>query len=285
MSARRDLTGALCGIAAGAVAMSVASIGGAMVDGAAPPLQVLGDWVIRVTPISVTEQIIGAVGRHDKQLLLATMVLVAVLAAALIGVRYVRGRRTEAMVGIGLLAVLPVITAWSRPMTSGWRELAVLVPSGLLGAVVLRALTASSAGAEPSTAADDPSAADAIEEHAALTAAGVDRRQALTATAVLAASVALGIGVVRQLTKPSLALMSRLRAVLPLPTKPLPALVDDLASRGASPLVTPVGSFYRIDISQSPPLVDPDTWSLTVSRDGRTLAELSYDELLARFWT
>lgn len=270
MTSRRDLTGALCGIAAGAVALSVASIGGSMVDGAAPPLQVLGDWVIRATPISVTKAIIDAVGDRDKQLLLACMVVVAVGVAAMIGVRFVRGRRVEAMVGIGLLAVLPVIAAWSRPMTSVWRELLVLLPAGLLGAAVLRVLA---------------SPPDPVAEHAALTAKGVDRRQALTASAVLAASAAIGIAVVRQLREPSLALATRLRAALPRPAVVTPALVDDFASRGASSLVTPNRDFYRIDIAQTPPQVDPDTWSLTISRDGRTLAELGYDELLSRSLT
>ncbi len=62
MLTRRDLTGALAGVAAGSVSLAAASIGGMLVDGAAPPLQVLGDWVIRSTPISVTEAIIGLVG-------------------------------------------------------------------------------------------------------------------------------------------------------------------------------------------------------------------------------
>ena len=256
--------GALYGVTAGAVALSVASIGGALVDGAAPPLQVLGDWVIRITPVSVTEGIIGAVGRHDKQLLLACMVVVAALAFAVVGIRFGRGHRVDALVGVGLLSLLPALAA-SSTSTSVTRELIVMVPSGLLGAAVLRALSP-----------PDPAA-----EHASLTSAGVDRRQALTASVVLVASAAIGIGVVRQLRKPSMALMSRLRAALPRPAKPLAALVDELAFRGASPLVTANDDFYRIDISQTPPLVEPSDWALTISRDGKTLRKLGYDELLA----
>ena len=100
---RRDLTGALRGLAAFSVSLAAASIGGVIVDGAAPPLQVMGDWVIRSTPIEVTEAIIGAVGHHDKLLLKAVMLLVAVLAASLVGIRFVRGRTREALVSIGLL--------------------------------------------------------------------------------------------------------------------------------------------------------------------------------------
>jgi DMSO/TMAO reductase YedYZ molybdopterin-dependent catalytic subunit len=269
---RRDLTGALCGLAAFSVSLAAASIGGAVVDGAAPPLQVLGDWVIRSTPIQVTEAIIGAVGHHDKQLLKAVMLLVAVVAASLVGIRFVRGRRVEALVSVGLLGLLPVLAAINRPATSVGALFLVLLPSAVLGAVVLRALL---------TEAPDE-AVEKAEEHARLTSSSdLDRRQALTASVVLAASAAIGIGLVRQLTKPSMALVSRLRGMLPAVPTPLPALVDELASRGASPLVTPTEEFYRIDIAQTPPQVDPESWSLTISRDGKTLGELSYDDLLA----
>ena len=75
----------------------------------------------------------------------------------------------------------------------------------------------------------------------------------------------------RQLQKPSMALVSRLRQMLPRVASPLPPLVDELSARGAAPLVTPTAEFYRIDIAQTPPQVDPETWSLTISRDGKTL--------------
>jgi DMSO/TMAO reductase YedYZ molybdopterin-dependent catalytic subunit len=250
--------GALYGVTAGAVALSVASVGGKLVDGTAPPLQLLGDWVIRSTPISVTEQIIGAVGTHDKQLLQLVMTVVAAAAFAVVGIGFTRGRRVEALVLVAALTVLPAIAG------SSGRELIVMMPAGLLGALVLRALAPSK-----------------VTDESPPTVHAIDRRQALTAGLVLVASAAIGVGAVRQLGKPSKALMTRLRAALPRPTKPLPALVDELGARGAPPLVTPNDDFYRIDISQTPPQVEPADWSLTISRDGSTLAELSYDDLLA----
>jgi len=267
MLSRRDLTGALCGVAAGAVALAVSSIGGLLVPGADPPFQVLGDWVIRATPIAVTEAVIGAVGTRDKQLLLGLMILVAGLAFAAVGVAFVRGHR--ALQGIVVLAALPAAAALSSPQTSVWRELLVLLPAGLLGALVLRALATTELGWDP------------IEEHAALTSKDTDRRQAFAATGVLALATVVGVGAVRQLSKPPVELMSRLRAALPRPTKATPPLVDELASRGASKLVTPNKDFYRIDIAQTPPLVNPSDWTLTISRDGKTLRELGYDELVA----
>jgi DMSO/TMAO reductase YedYZ molybdopterin-dependent catalytic subunit len=62
----------------------------------------------------------------------------------------------------------------------------------------------------------------------------------------------------------------------------LPALTDERASVGASPLVTPTAAFYRIDTSLRPPRVDPDSWQLAVSREGKLLRRYSYQQLLDR---
>ena len=79
--------------------------------------------------------------------------------------------------------------------------------------------------------------------------------------------------------------MRALAAALPRPSRPLPALTDELASAGASPLVTPTATFYRIDTSLSPPRVDPDSWQLAVSRDGTLLRSYNYQQLLDRSLT
>ena len=58
--------------------------------------------------------------------------------------------------------------------------------------------------------------------------------------------------------------------------------MDDFAVKGRfARLVTPIRDFYRIDIAQSPPQVDPSTWRLQITRDGKKLRTLTYDELLA----
>ena len=56
--------------------------------------------------------------------------------------------------------------------------------------------------------------------------------------------------------------------------------MDDRAV-GAAPLLTPTNAFYRIDTALSLPLVDPDTWSLTVTREGTRITPWTYVELLA----
>jgi DMSO/TMAO reductase YedYZ molybdopterin-dependent catalytic subunit len=296
----RTLAGALCGAAAGTVALSAAQVGGALVGGALPPVQVLGDFVIRVTPVSVTEALIRQVGRSDKTVLLVCLLLVAAVAAGLVGIVFVRGRVRTAMFGIAGLAVLPVGATRGETSVSTVREFLVLLPAAALGAAVLwvlgRPLLHAPNGAQE--AVQDGSSGvlqgsrsrqarrvrqEAAEQAAALNQAkGVQRRQLLRATGVLAASAIAGTVAVRRLTEPSAALMRRLAATLPRPRAKLAPLTDEFASVGASTLVTPNASFYRIDTSLSPPRVNPDSWTLNVSRDGRRLRTYGYDELLSR---
>ena len=275
-----DLTGALFGVAAGGAALAVAQVGGELVPGAQPPLQVLGNWVIGVTPVAVTEAVIRQVGRSDKVLLLGCILLVATIAASSLGVLYLRGHRWAARSGVALLALLPV--AATPP--SALRELLVLLPAAGLGAVVLSALceplvpSGISAGRQAPLAAT----AAAAQGHLAGDPRGLQRRQVLRAALILTAAAAAGSAVVRQLGQPSRALVTRLRVALPLPKNLLAPLTDDFAALGASPLITPTASFYRIDTALRPPQVDPDTWSLTVSRDGTALRTYTYEELLSR---
>lgn len=285
--------GAACGVAAGAVALAAAQIGGTVVPGTLPPLQVLGDFVIRVTPVSVTEALIRAVGRSDKLVLLICILTVATVAAAAVGVQFVRGRVNAALGAIALLAVLPVLATAGEAGTTWYGELVVLLPAGGLGAAVLwvlgRPLLTAATPREPdpeasATQGTKAAARRAAAEHAALVQAsrGIGRRQVLRASLVLAAAAASGMSAVRLLSRPSEAIMTRLRSALPTPTPELAPLTDELASFGASPLVTPTADFYRIDTALSPPLVDPNTWQLTLSKDGEELATYTYDQLLAR---
>lgn len=75
-----------------------------------------------------------------------------------------------------------------------------------------------------------------------------------------------------------------LRAALPLPDRALAPLPTDPAAGvpGLSPLVTPVGDFYRIDIADVIPMPAAATWQLTIDGLVERPFTLSYDELLQR---
>ena len=276
--AGRSLTaaGAVCGLAAGTVALAAGQVGGRLVPHATPALQALGDLVIRLTPISVTEAVIGAVGRSDKTLLLSLVLLVAAALMCLVGVLFVRGHRVAALLGVGLLGLVPVLAVATAPVGRVGPSLLVLLPAGIVGAAVLQVLCGPLAAARLAA----PDVAPAREPQPSLQQVG--RRQLLRGGVVLVGAASFGDVAFRSLGAPSRAITRRLGTALPVPATRKPALVDDFASLGASPLITPMAAFYRIDTALEPPQVDPDTWRLTISRDGRTLLHtFSYDELLA----
>ena len=266
---RRPLAaGAMSGLAAGTVALAAGQVGGRLVPHATPPLQALGDLVIRVTPIGVTEAVIGAVGRNDKPVLLSLVLLVTAALMCLVGVLRSRGHRWVGLLGVAVLAVVPVVAVATAPVGDVGAALLVMLPAAAVGAAVLEVLT---------RRGGDPQAVDASPD-----ARRLDRRQLLRAGAVTVGAASLGDIAFQALGAPSRAISLRLAGSLPAPVRPLPALVDDFAAKGASPLVTPQQAFYRIDTALDPPTVDPDTWRLDVSKDGSTLLHsFTYDELLA----
>lgn len=291
----RDLAGAVCGLAAGAVALIVGQVGGSIVAGALPPLQVLGGVVILVSPVGLTEAVIGQVGTNDKPLLIALVVLVAGIAAALVGVGHARGRTRRAYVQVGLLAALPVLATLAGTGATFGSELLVMAPAALLGMAALRALgrpdgvpgrsPAGATGSATTPRATTPlatrSPVDTSSAAPVQAPTGMPRRQLLRAGLVLAGVAAAGPPVLARLNRAPSTLRARLVSKLPSPANSLTPLTDDFAASGASPLLTPLSTFYRIDTALSPPQVDPETWQLEVSRDGATVHRFGYDELLA----
>ncbi len=285
-----DAAAALAGVAAGTVALVAGQIGGKLVPGAVPPLQALGDFVVRTTPVSITEALIRAVGHKDKLVLLVCMLVVATATAALIGVLFGRGRERLALAGVGVLALLPGLAAAGGVGATFGGEALTLVPAALLGAVALKVLASPlhpdrAAPATSTGTSARPARGPGGKRPAAMVPTGpsaaVSRRQLLRAGLVVTVASAVGSAGVRRVSQPSLQLMSRLRSALPAVRAPMPMPVDEFARFGAAPLFTPTESFYRIDTALSPPLVEPDTWSLVLTRDGNRLASFTYDELLA----
>lgn len=270
---RTDLLAACSGLAAGTVALYAGQVGSRLLSGATPPLQALGDLVIRETPVGVTTRIIELVGQHDKTVLRSSVLVVATVMLMAIGVLEARGYRRSAFTAVALLALAPVVAVGTAPTGNPSREALVLLPAGLLGALVLRALN------RPFARTGQPGrdrSADGLAGPAA-----VGRRQFLRAAAVLVAAAGAGQVAFRALGAAPASLNRRLRAALPTPIRPLPPVLDEFTGSGASPLITPTGAFYRVDIALEPPIVDPETWTLTVSRNSRPAKSWTYDEILA----
>ena len=69
--------------------------------------------------------------------------------------------------------------------------------------------------------------------------------------------------------------------VLPKAAKPLPALAAGLEEKydGISAFVTPRGDFYRVDTNLTVPVVDVESWKLTIDGDVDKEVSFTFDEL------
>lgn len=267
-----DRVGVTRGIAAGSVALAVVQIGSRLVDRATPPIQALGDLVVRVTPSGGSRSTVDAVGNHDKALLRVAVLLVATLLASVVGVQHAQGHHRRAWVGIALLGLVPVLAVATAPTGSTVRELLILLPGAIAGGAALQLL------GRPELAARDVTQAQArVGDDRILVRRGLARRQVLRAAAIAIVAGAAGEATFRVLRRPPASLTRRLRQALPAVTRPVPPVVDELP--GASSLIT--RHLYRVDTALETPFVDPDTWRLPITRGGEQIGSLTYDQLRA----
>ncbi|HEX2819049.1 MAG TPA: hypothetical protein VHO07_02610, partial [Streptosporangiaceae bacterium] len=141
---RRLLAGALAGLLTAAVALGVAELAAALISANSAPVIAVGETAINLTPIPVKEFAITHFGSHDKEALLAGIVVMLIVFAALIGIAAVRrigyglaGLAVFAAVGAAAAVHLPGGTAIDViPTLAG-----VLVGAGAM-VVLIRALWA-----------------------------------------------------------------------------------------------------------------------------------------------
>lgn len=277
---------AVCGVLAAAAGMAVGHFVAGFVNPAASPVLAVGSTVIDATPTPVKEWAVKQFGTADKPILLASVSIVTVLAAAGIGLLW-RRRPTLSTVLIVLLAGLAGAAAMLRPAALP-QDVLPGIATAAVGAVVLTALgrLASSgtmaATATPATAATTAATHESPLDHSAYApgAAGRPGRRnfLLGAAGVTAGAATLG-AVGQRLSAPSTAASS---ITLPAPQQPLPALVAGIEGqvKGISAFRTPVDRFYRIDTALVIPRVDVDSWRLEVDGDVEQPFTLTFEELL-----
>ena len=185
---RRLLAGALTGVLTAAVALGVAELAAAIIGPNSAPVIAVGDTAINLTPIPVKEFAIAHFGSHDKEALLAGIVVVLLAFAVLIGIAAVRrigyglaGLAIFAVIGAGAAIHLPAATATDVIPTL----VGVLVGAGALIVLVRAVWAAVPAG--PDLAPQDP-------EGAGVAAGTPDRRRFLMAGAGAAALAAVAGG-------------------------------------------------------------------------------------------
>jgi len=106
--------GGLAGLLAGAVALGVAELAAALVGPDSAPVIAVGETAINLTPIPVKDLAITHFGSHDKQALIAGILVILAGFAALIGLAAVR-RIGYGLAGLAVFAGLGVTAALRLP--------------------------------------------------------------------------------------------------------------------------------------------------------------------------
>jgi DMSO/TMAO reductase YedYZ molybdopterin-dependent catalytic subunit len=129
--------GALCGLLGAGVAVGVGQLVAGVSVPAASPLLAVGQVSIGLFPPAVTDWAKQNLGTHDKTFLIAGVVVVLAVLAAVVGALAVRRRLAWGMAGLGVLALVGVVSALSEAGSSpGW-AVPTLIGAGA-GALVLR---------------------------------------------------------------------------------------------------------------------------------------------------
>jgi hypothetical protein len=114
MAAVMKTWGAASGLLAGAVALGVAELTAALTGPLGAPVTAVGEAAINLTPVPVKEFAIAHFGTHDKQALVAGILVLLAGFAAAIGVLAAR-RLGCGLAGLAVFAAVGVTAAISRP--------------------------------------------------------------------------------------------------------------------------------------------------------------------------
>jgi DMSO/TMAO reductase YedYZ molybdopterin-dependent catalytic subunit len=262
LGARRTLA-ACAGIATAAAAIGAGELVAAVLHPSASPLLSVGSLVIDLTPGFLKEAVIAAFGTGDKGLLVVVLLVLLAVLGAIAGAAELR-RPPAGRILVGLLAVV----AGGAAVTRQGAAVVDVAPSLVdlaVGVLVLGALVRRIRA--PGTAAGGPSRRALVIATAATAGAGLLAGWAATAASAGSRRVSAAIARVR----------------LPAPVSPAPALPAGVSFGvpGVAPFLTPTPDFYRIDISLSPPQLDPATWALEIAGEVEQPIRVTYAQLLA----
>jgi DMSO/TMAO reductase YedYZ molybdopterin-dependent catalytic subunit len=260
--------------------MATAELATGVLSLRASPVVAVAETVIELTPGSIAEPLIGLVGQADKPLLVSGVLLALVVLGGVAGL-LARRRRAVATALLVALAVLGVLASVTRTGATGLDALPALIGAGV--AIALLWWLAPAAGDRPAAA---PVPVPSMAQPGEAAASPFDRRSFLLRAAAVGIGAVLVAGAGRQLGRGRAAIEAarvdlRSRLQHRLHKVAVPPGVDEGPS-GVAPWVTPVGDFYRIDTSLTPPLLTPDNWRLRVHGMVDKELELTYTDLLER---
>jgi DMSO/TMAO reductase YedYZ molybdopterin-dependent catalytic subunit len=264
----RRLTWAGFGILATLVGMAAGHLVAAITDPAASPVLTVGSTVIDLTPTPMKEWAIRTFGDNDKTVLVGSVMLGALILAAVGGLL----ARRRFVLGAGVLVLLVASAAVMSLLRPGATALVVLpaIVAGVVGVASLALLARFARGPEHD---------EGQPAHADRTASAPSRRGVLIAAGALTAGAAVLAGTGQWITGRR---TTPAGVSLPQPADPAGALPTDLQSKvpGISRLQTLSTEFYRVDTRLTLPVISLDEWTLTIDGDVENEVTLTYDDLL-----
>jgi DMSO/TMAO reductase YedYZ molybdopterin-dependent catalytic subunit len=262
--------GALAGILAGGVALGVAELVAAITGPNSAPVIAVGETAINLTPISVKDFAITHFGSHDKQALVAGILVLLTGFAALTGVAAIR-RTGYGLAGLGLFAALGIAAALRLPGAGPLDVVPTLAGLAAAAGALVMLVRHVRPGNRPALVTSGPTGLAAPGRRGFLAGAA-------GAAALAAVTGAAGDVLLRRFSVAS----SRAQVRLPAAAVRAPAVPagTELPIPGLTPFFTSNTSFYRVDTDLVLPQIAPGTYTLRIDGMVDRELELSFDELL-----
>ncbi|MFP3395509.1 molybdopterin-dependent oxidoreductase [Brevibacterium sp. H602] len=278
--------GTSAGVVAAVMMFGLADLIARAFTPSAAPLLTLGQAIIPLAPPAAIKPVIALFGDNDKLVLVVSTGLGALVLAGLIGA-LAASRRRLATTLLLIAGLVPLIVIVLRPEAGALDIIPTLI--GIAGGVaVFVVLLRLGVPETPAEAADRADAARRIApgsrtSEPSRTSDPLSRRRffglAGAVGAIGAVTIAAGQTVV-SLTQDAGAAIAKL--VLPTPAKKAAAIPAAASTDvdGTVPFVTEAKDFYRIDTVLSPPVIDPEQWSLRIHGMVENEVTLTMDDLL-----
>jgi DMSO/TMAO reductase YedYZ molybdopterin-dependent catalytic subunit len=259
---------AVAGVAAGAAAIGLNELIAGVISGAPSLVSAIGQAIIALQPPGAKQLVVDIFGDADKDVLLIAVALVALAAAAGLGLL---GRRQRGWSSVGFVAfgALGLIASLGQPLADPFMAVITAVTCVAVAIWVRNWLF------DVATRPPRPRTSTAEMPDWA-------RRRFLGSSLGVAAAAVVGGAVGRTLLAQQ---QARAAAVPPLPppsesAPPLPAGAS-LDVAGVTPIVVPSRDFYRIDTQLLTPRLDASNWELTVNGMVDRELTFSYADLVA----
>ena len=248
----------------------------ALTTPAASPVLAVGSSVIDLTPTPLKEWAIRNFGSNDKLVLVGSVILVVLVLAAVAGVLARRRLAAGATMLVALVAVAAVAAYVNSSSILDVVPSIVTAIAGVATLVFLDRMARRSAVDADDTAGTDGDTLAAGEG----SSSGASRRGVLLGSGAMVVLAAAMAGAGR--------FIGNLRAApaditLPAAAKPLAPLPTGLEKRfpDITPLQISNADFYRVDTRLDTPIVDADSWTLTIDGDVETEVSFTFDEIAA----